>query len=101
MSVIAIQFPDGRQTGSYTEKGMVGRAETAARVKPVSPFHWFVIALHSPEANSETGLPMCPPEKSSEITQFAASGPFSSLFSPVCLRIVPKNGHLSRISRQA
>jgi hypothetical protein len=34
-------------------------------VKPqTSPLHRFLIALHSPTARLETGLRMCPPEKS-------------------------------------
>jgi hypothetical protein len=35
----------------------------AARVKSRSPNDRFVIALHSPSGLSETGLPVCPPEK--------------------------------------
>jgi len=32
-------------------------------VKPLSPRHRFVIALHSPDGVFETGLLVCPPEK--------------------------------------
>jgi len=57
------------------------------------------IALHSPEALIETGLHMCPLEKSQEMTAFAAEQ--SVLCSPVCLGIIAKYGHCSRISAQS
>jgi hypothetical protein len=55
---------DSRLTDNYLETGLGnavrGPQTVPAKVKPVSPHHRFVIALHSPE----TGLRMCSPEKS-------------------------------------
>jgi hypothetical protein len=39
-----------------------------AKVKPVSPHHRFVIALHSPKALAKTGLRMCLLEKNQDST---------------------------------
>jgi hypothetical protein len=49
-------------------KRAIGRAEGASRVltnvNPPGLNRQIVIALHAPDAHLETGLPMCPPEKS-------------------------------------
>jgi hypothetical protein len=37
------------------------------KVNPLGPNPGLLIALHSPGALSETGLPMCPPEKGRKI----------------------------------
>ena len=80
-----------------SRNGLLGNAERGsqkvpAKVKPVSRHHRFVIALHSPE----TGLPFCRPEKRGEIeTSRRQAVNFSS---PLCLGIIAKNGHVSRIS---
>jgi hypothetical protein len=66
------------------------------KVNPLWPNPRLLIALHSPYALLETGLRMCPPEKSQENTAFDAEQ--SALCSPVCLGIIAKYGHLSRIS---
>jgi len=55
-----------------------------------------VIALHSPDAVLETGLRRRLPEKSRHRAAFAAEQ--SVLRSPVCLGIIAKYGHCSRIS---
>jgi len=57
-----------------------------------------VIALHSPDALRETGLRMCFLEKIQDNTAFDAQQ--SVLRSPVCLGIIAKYGHCSRISVQ-
>jgi hypothetical protein len=55
---------------------MMGRAEGASRVltkvNPPGLNRQIVIAFHSPDAHLETGLPMCPPEKSPAPYPFAA-----------------------------
>ena len=55
-----------------------------------------VIALHSPDAVLETGLRRRLPEKSRHRAAFAAEQ--SVLRGPVCLGIIAKYGHCSRIS---
>ena len=57
-----------------------------------------MIALHSPSAACETGLNMCPPEKSRTVTAFAAE--LSVLCSPVFPGIIAKHGHCLRISEE-
>ena len=51
--------------------GLIGSGERGAKlakeVKSGSPHHRFVIALHSPEAFVETGLPKQAPEKNRDI----------------------------------
>jgi len=42
----------------------------AYEVKPLSPHHRFVIALHSPAKVTETGLRICRPEKGRQINAF-------------------------------
>jgi len=54
-----------------------------------------VIALHSPHALLETGLRMCPPEKSRHVAVTYPERSFLS--SPVCRANIAKNGHVSRI----
>jgi hypothetical protein len=39
-------------------------SKALTKVKSLWPNPWHVIALHSPNALRETGLSMCPPEKS-------------------------------------
>jgi hypothetical protein len=48
------------------EKRVIGKATfvDANEVKPRSPHHRLMIALHSPGGVAETGLRVCPPEKS-------------------------------------
>jgi hypothetical protein len=58
-----------------------------------------LIALHSPYALLETGLRMSLPEKSQGSTAFDAEQ--SVLCTPVCLGIIAKYGHFSRISAQS
>jgi hypothetical protein len=45
---------------------VIGKTEfpNPEEVKALSPRHRLTIALHSPEGIAETGLHMCPPEKS-------------------------------------
>jgi hypothetical protein len=63
-----LQWPEHRLERSQTIDGnRHGHWRTVFRgteVKSGSPHHPFVIALHSPGQIVETGLPMCPPEKS-------------------------------------
>jgi hypothetical protein len=66
------------------------------KVNPLWPNPRLVIALHSPNALLETGLRVCPPEKSQDRSPFATEQ--SVLCSPVCLPIIAKYGHYSRIS---
>ena len=54
-----------------------------------------VIALRSPSALAETGLPMCLAEKCQTVTAFDAEQ--SVLCSPVCLGLIAKYGHYSGI----
>ena len=42
---------------------MNSAGKTRVKVKPLSPHHRFVIAVHSPEGVFETGLLGCPSEK--------------------------------------
>jgi hypothetical protein len=58
-----------------------------------------LIALHSPNALTETELRMCLSEKTRTLTAFDAEQ--SVLCSPVCLRIMAKYGHCSRTSAQS
>jgi hypothetical protein len=53
-----------------------------AKVNSSWPNRRLVIALHSPNARLETGLRVCPPEKSQENTAVAVERSF--LRSPVC-----------------
>jgi hypothetical protein len=57
-----------------------------------------LIAFHSLYALLETGLRVCPPEKSRAVTLFNAE--YSVLSSPVCRRRIAKYGHPSRILRK-
>jgi hypothetical protein len=66
------------------------------QVNSLWPNPQLLIALHSPNAPLETGLCMCLPEISQDNTAFDAEQ--SVLRSPVCLRIIAKYGHCSRIS---
>jgi hypothetical protein len=54
------------------------------------------IALHSPKALVETGLPCVLQRKARTVTAFVAKR--SVLSSPVCLEIITKYGYFSRIS---
>jgi hypothetical protein len=48
------------------------------KVKPLSPNHRFMIAMHSPRCMAETGLPRCPAEKKvRKCAGGAERGPFS------------------------
>jgi hypothetical protein len=58
-----------------------------------------LIALRSPNALLKTGLRMCLLEKSQDSTAFDAEQ--SVLYGPVCLGIIAKYGHYSRISAQS
>ena len=42
-------------------------SQRLCQVKSLSPHHRFVIALHSPDRVTETGLRLCPPEKGQQI----------------------------------
>src|ERR1019366_3478433 len=68
----------------------------ADKVNSLWPNLRLVIALHSPDAVLETGLRRRLPEKSRHRAAFAAEQ--SVLRSPVCLGIIAKYGHCSRIS---
>jgi hypothetical protein len=67
-------------------------------VKWLGPDPQLQIALHSPDAVLETGLQGYLSEKSRHGTAFNAEE--SVLCSPVCLGIIAKYGHLSRVSRE-
>jgi hypothetical protein len=69
------------------------------KVKSRSPNPQLLIALHSPKGLRETGPRMCLLEKSQDSTAFDAEQ--SVLRSPVCLGIIAKYGHYSRISAQS
>jgi hypothetical protein len=58
-----------------------------------------LIALRSPNALLKTGLRVCLLEKSQDSTAFDAEQ--SVLYGPVCLGIIAKYGHYSRISAQS
>jgi hypothetical protein len=67
----------------------------ADKVNSLWPNPQLLIALHSPNALLETGLRMCPPEKSQESTAIDAEQ--SVLCSPFCRGRIAKYGHVSRI----
>src|SRR5450759_1617147 len=68
------------------------------KVNSLWPNPELVIALHSPSALLETGLHLCPTEKDLDIASFDPKQ--SVLCSPVCLRLIAKYGHHSRISQK-
>jgi hypothetical protein len=70
-----------------------------AKINSTWPTPRSLIALHSPNARIETGLRMRPPEKRQHSDLFAADE--SVLCSPVCLGIIAKYGHFSRISGES
>jgi hypothetical protein len=77
----------GRQTGNYPETGFwdalnsVSKALT--KVNSLGPNPRIVIALRSPNALAETGLPICLAEKCQTVTVFDAEQ--SVLCIPACL----------------
>jgi hypothetical protein len=70
-------------------------SKVLAKVNSSWPNGRLVIALHSPNAFLETGLRVCPPEKSRKNIAIAVQ--WSFLRSPVCGRNIAKYGHVSRI----
>src|SRR5882672_3907689 len=60
------------------------------RVNPLSPRHRFMIALHWPCGVVETGLRICLPEKSPDVSALDAEQ--SVLSSPICLGIIANTG---------
>jgi len=100
---------DSRQCGSNPENpstlrprarnGLMGSTgitfQDADKVNSLRLNPRSLIALHSPSALLETGLRMCLPEKSQDSTAFDAEQ--SVLYGPVCLGIIAKYGHYSRI----
>jgi hypothetical protein len=68
------------------------------KVNSLWPNPLLLIALLSPCALHETGLRICPSEKSRGVAPFAVGQ--SILPSPVSLRRIAKNGRVSRISRE-
>jgi hypothetical protein len=85
------------QTGNYPETGLwealnsVSKALT--RVNSLGPNPRIVIALRSPSALAETGLPLCLAEKCQTFSAFATGQ--SVLCSPVYLGLIAKYGHYS------
>jgi len=64
-----IRIPSGLSAnGKLSRNGLLGSAQsgftTLAKVNSLSPNPQLLIALHSPNRLRETGLRMCPPEKS-------------------------------------
>jgi len=74
--------------------GIAFRMPTKVNSLSLNPRH--LIAFHSPYTFLETGLRMCPAEKAGTVTPFSTEQ--SVLCSPVCLGIIAKYGHVSRIS---
>jgi len=71
-------------------------SKVLAKVNSRWPTRRSLIALHSPNARIETGLRLCPPEKSQDRGPFATD---QSVFcSPVSLGIIAKYGHFPGIS---
>jgi hypothetical protein len=68
------------------------------QVKALSPHHRFVIALHSPDKVTETGLRMCIQRKASRLTPFNPEQ--FVLSSPLYGGNIAKYRHILRISRQ-
>jgi hypothetical protein len=71
LSAIAdLRARPGLSTNRKLPTNLVGTYQTAFlnadEVKALSPYHRFVIALHSPRSVAETGLCVCPPEKTQE-----------------------------------
>jgi hypothetical protein len=66
------------------------------KVNSLGPKSPLLIAFHSPDAPIETGLRMCPPEKSHVGESLCVEQ--SVLRSPGCVGIIAKYGHCSRIS---
>src|ERR1022692_2624293 len=89
-----------RQTGNYPETGLWEAPNSDPQMPTKSTRYGripqLLIALHSPNGLLETGLRVCPPEKSQDRSPFAAEQ--SVLCSPVCLPTIAKYGHYSRIS---
>jgi hypothetical protein len=82
---------------SYPNRGVycqIQSLEALAKVNPLRSKSQLLIALHSPYALLEIGLRMCPAEKNRDGAPFAEQ---SVLCSPVCVRIIAKYGHVSRI----
>ena len=73
-------------------------SKVLTKVNSLWPNPELVIALHSPSALLETGLHLCPTEKDLDIASFDPKQ--SVLCSPVCLRLIAKYGHHSRISQK-
>ena len=75
---VAITCPSGlwmnRRQPETTQKRACGKngIPKCLRSQALSPHHRLVIALHSPDGVAETGLCVCPPEKSA--TKLAARG---------------------------
>jgi hypothetical protein len=70
-------------------------SKVLAKVNSPWPNRPLVIAWHSSSALLETGLRVCPPEKSQDKSPFAVGQ--SILSGPVCGRNITKYGHVSRI----
>jgi hypothetical protein len=85
---------DVRERQAWKALSSVSKALT--KVNSLGPNPQLLIALHSPNALLKTGLHMCLPEKSRHRT--ASDAKQSVLRSPVCLGIIAKYGHYSRIS---
>jgi hypothetical protein len=85
------------QTGLWEAPKSISKIP--AQVNSPWPDPQVLIALCSPIALLETGLRMRLPEKSRILTLFGAEQ--SVLHSPVCLGIIAKYGHCSRVSAQS
>jgi hypothetical protein len=70
-------------------------SEVLAKVNSPWPNRPLVIALHLLGALLETGLRVCPPEKSQDKSPFAVGQ--SILSSPVFAQNITKYGHVSRV----
>jgi hypothetical protein len=70
-------------------------SKVLAKVNSPWPNRPLVIALHSPSGLLETGLRVCPLEKSQDKSPFAVGQ--SILSSPVCGRNITKYGHVSGV----
>jgi len=85
----------GNEKRAYGKRRNAG-SKVLRKVNSLWPNPRLLIALHSPNSLLETGLRMCPREK--EPGQWLPSRQQSVLCSPVCLGIIAKYGHVSRIS---
>jgi hypothetical protein len=70
-----------------------------SEVKPLSPHHRFVIALHSPDGVFETGLLGCPAEKNA--AKLACSVEQDTFSSPVSERELRNCAHFLQFPEQS